>query len=462
MRRLALTLLASLHLAALAFGAGDFEARVKSFQLNATSALAQTDLRNAGQSKLESGFRSISRLSSFNLKSTKRNLDEFDQMVEAIALLAPSDAKLAKEAVALIAAAKTERQSLIDRERDEIDALIKKVGDACLAAEDPADIDSALAALTRRQRLLPADREALDEKTGGRVENALSFVKTWQDYLSRRKVSGPDAGRNLLEPLANSPSFDVALMSRSALLARIHPQPAVNATSAGAAAPAVRMETARTFEEFATVLHALPRDASSAQGTLRATLAVLLDERQQVLAGYRPHSLFSNETIRRLSPEGPDYSPERQAALLAFHRDTQLAWARAALRLAKLPPATDGETVETYLLRLAGGFASADEWQHVRATLEVYRAIPQSGRQPSWLDADIESIGAYLGGLNLEQGGLHSAAVSSYQRALRQPGQFTPTEKIGARLADLKKRHPDAFSDGAASPPPQNRPRNMP
>ena len=466
MKRPLLVALLGLCFATLAPAAESLETQIKAFQQAATAALAKTPSTTPGDRRGDSVAYALSNLAQFTAIGANTNPQELERMVATIVSLTQNDPSVAKTAETLLATAKAERQARIDRARADVEALLKQAGEACLAAKTPADLDATLVALAPYGRNSGYDRRIDDQESWQRGSNAYRFVTRWQDYLGFLNQGGSNEATSALRELSNS--VDVGIMPRSRILALLSPATASKplstattqtATSADSlAAITAKLEQAKTLDDFVSVARAANAVSSNNQyqsNSLRQVVASLIDDRQQVQVGNRPHTLFgdASNNNRQLSVQDPCYTPAAQAALLAFRRETQIEGVRLALTGAtSLPAGKDGETLEAYLIRLAEKFVADNNWLQVRETLELYRSsFVNGGRSPSWLSYDITACTSYLAARNLDLAGQYPAAVSSYRMALTSAGRYVPVEAIGARLAELKKVHPEAFSESVSS-----------
>jgi len=256
-------------------------------------------------------------------------------------------------------------------------------------------------------------------------------------------------------------------MPRSQVVALLSPPTNGNAGSTQAAANplaevAKQLEKARTLEEFIAVARALraanPTRNQYEQSPLQQVLANLIEDRQQVLAGIRSASLFS-DSGRQFSPQDPSSSEAIQSALIGFRRETQFAGIRLALTGTKLPEPKVDDTLDSYIIRAVENLVADKNWLQVRETLELYRTLfINSNRPPTWVAGDIEGCTAYLAARNLALAGQYPAAVTSYRRALRSVGRYIPVDAISARLAELKKSNPEAFTEADSAADPDSNP----
>lgn len=462
MKKNVLLTLAGFSVAALlhaAENAPSFDQRLKVFQKTAAAALPKT-VAGSTDRRGESTYYALAQLAQFSPANAQANLQELERILASITQQAPENTELATAAEQLVAAAKAEREARAVKSRLQMDTLLAQVGKSCLSATNPADLDATLAVLAPYSRQGGYERRQDDPESWQRGAAAYRFVCRWQDYLAAR--AQPESGEgsaNILRELTSS--LDPAIMPRSAFLALLAPAASRASTpSPTSFSEAVALlESAKKPEDYVSALRALPRNSSMGQGSsnLQGIILTLLDERQQVLAGGRPYSLYTTDNSRILSPQDPAYTPAAQTSLLAFRRQTQIEAIRKAFPAASLrrAPATD-ETPETYLLGLIEGFAKEKDWLQTREALEFYRStLGNSGgsRVPAWLSGDIESFGAYLGAINLDRAEQHVPAISAYQRALRGAGRYLPVDDIAARLAVLKEKDPQAFKESASAGP---------
>jgi hypothetical protein len=428
--------------------APSFEERLKSFQQSAAAILLEST-SGERENKTNMGFNALSQLSQFNVDQAQPDFKDLERRLASITLLAPDNPELARAAEALLATAKAEREARIAGAQAAFESLLKKAGEACLAAKKPADLDRTLLALAPYSRESGYERRPEDPVDRRRAAAAYRFVSRWQDYLVAR--SAPDNSEpadNILREISSE--VDPVLMPRSTILALINPAFAAapgEAPNGPHAAAAAILEAGSTTDDLVAALRALPRDSSIRDtGSLQKVLIALLDERQQVRSGQRTHSLFS-EARHQLSPQDPAYTPRVQAALFAFRRQTQLDAVRSLISRPELPAPTDTETPEAYALRIVEHFAHKRDWLLTRDALEVYRECFSLQGSSDWLFANTTALNAYLVGINLELAGQPTAAVISYRETLRRPSRYLPIDEITERLAALKQSSPEAFQE---------------
>ncbi|MET0263838.1 MAG: hypothetical protein ABW223_13120 [Rariglobus sp.] len=472
MNRSIVASLFALSLVTFASASDALESRMKAFQTAATAALAKSP-NLTGERRYENPAYILANLSQALSKPGSANTQETERIINSVVVLTQNDPEVAKAGQSLIAALKTDREDRVTRARTEMDALLKKVGETCLAAKTPADLDAMIATLAPYGRNSGYDRRNEDPENYQRGANAYRFLTVWQDYLDALRQDKNSQAAAHLQDLTGI--LDAAIMPRSRLLelkSAIVKTPAgsnENTPTANAAAEASaalfasvipQLEKAKTLEDFVAIVRALtvrnrtqPNVYTGSSASLQV-LTNLVDDRQQSLAGLRV-SLASSETgsnARLFAVSDPLYTPGTQAAATAFRRDTQFIVVQTTFRGATLPVPVADETVDAYILRLIGKFASEDNWLQVRDALDLYRTTFNNSRVPAWLTSDIEACNAYIAARNLDAAGQFPAAIASYQRALRSTGRYVPVQAIATRLAEIKKTQPDAFANLANDP----------
>jgi hypothetical protein len=410
----------------------------------------------------------LTQISQLTLDTTQANTSEFERQIAALIAQTQQHPEVVKTGAALLTALKADRQTRTNRARDELNALLKTAGEACLAAKVPADLDAALSSLAPYGRTSDYDRRQLDPELGQRGARAYQFVIIWQDYVASLSLNGSRSQQtlNLLQGLANT--VDVGLMPRSRILALLQaPEPTLSPspkdTSTAPETPLgvdnldeiiIRLEKAQSLEDLIAVssaMNAVKRIKPSIYkfDSLHRIVNTLIGDRQEVLIGSRPQQLFSQNrgTGQQLETTDSYYNPRVQAAFLAFNRTTQIEGIRLFFDNSSPPPVKANEAVTAYLNRAIEQSVAENNWLLVRDLLDLYRTISPSGYHlPNWLTNDIEGCTAYIVALNLDRAGQHAAAVNSYLRAIRHTGRYVPLEAIGKRIAVLKKAHPEAFT----------------
>jgi hypothetical protein len=121
--------------------------------------------------------------------------------------------------------------------------------------------------------------------------------------------------------------------------------------------------------------------------------------------------------------------------------------------------AKDGETVNSYLVRMAEEAREARDWPLLGRVLEVSQslnvAVLGNGN-------DVGAIRHLLGGTNQERASQFSGAVASYLSALKSGSPIVPAEWIGERLAAIQKSNPKAYEDGVQLQNSAIEPRSLP
>lgn len=383
-----------------------------------------------------------------------------ESYINSITANLKEDAELNRAATDLVTALREQRAAERAKLTAAMDAILGKVGAACLAATKLEDLDPAIAMLRPYTRSHNSNNDrGFNEDEWQRAANAYRFVVRWQDYLNLVQQNRTTDAQNALGDMARD--LDVAIMPRSRILALI---PSKETAVSNAAAPVQKsvdaltaliesvvpkIEQAKTPEDLVAIVRTLSarRDSNNYSNppAIVTVLIGLIEEREQVVTGVRSNQLFA-ENSRKLAVTDPAYSPAGQTALFNFRRETQLIFIRKSYPEAKLPAVIADEAPEAYSMRVIEYFVGQDNWLRVRDALEFHRVFGNLSRQPGWLTGDIDSIGAYIAARNLDAAGQFSAAVASYQRALRLAGPHLPVKAIGERLAELKKSQPDAFT----------------
>ncbi|HSI07901.1 MAG: hypothetical protein ACAH89_02555 [Rariglobus sp.] len=457
MKKLFLTVLLAFGISGLARAIEAPEPQMAKFQKTARAVMAKFPVNDSRRN--ENGLNQLT----LAIKEAKPGANEYvagniESSINSITANLNNDAELNRAAADLIKALKEQRAAVRTKLTADMDAILTKAGAVCLAATKLEELDPTIAILRPFSRGYNYSTDGgFDEDNWQRAANAYRFVVRWQDYLNLVQQNRTTEAANALGDMARD--LDVSIMPRSRILALIPAKDATmeNITPGQRSAEALtaligtlipKIEQAKTPEDLVAIIRiiAARRDFNNYSNSpaIVTVLAGLIEEREQVVSGTRSNQLFAENT-RKLAVTDPAYSPAGQTALLNFRRETQFLFIRKSYPEAKLPDVNADETPEDYSTRVIAYFAGQDNWLRVRDALEFHRVFNNNSRQPGWLTSDIDSINAYIAARNLDTAGQFSAAVASYQRALRIAGPHLPLKTIGERLAELKKTQPDAF-----------------
>ena len=391
-------------------------------------------------------------------------LESVQSAVVQISTLLASSAKVKKAGDALIATLTADRNDRIARYRAEVDALLAKSAQACLAATKPADLDEPLKTLAPYQRPdEQARRGGIDSGAQQRASQMFQFVTRWQDFLGASQAGDADRTRQALWELRNL--VDPSLIPRSMLFALPAKGVAAPTTAASTsvespqdALPAIlaSLEKATSLEDLEPIAKDLGTlvKANTNNASLREfwnAVSGYVADWKNLGSGYVNIDLFArNERLSALRGN-PCCSEAATAVLLRLAVQLKVETLRSVFKDSGLPPAAD-ESVDAYILRVAQAAAAAENWEYTQRTLEFYRALFPYGFAPAWVARELQSCTTYVAARQLDEARQISQAVLAYQEALRTTGRLTPVALISARLAEIKAKQPEAFEFASRLP----------
>jgi hypothetical protein len=157
---------------------------------------------------------------------------EMEQALSQLAAATDNDPAVLAAGVALRDAVRTGQSARAAKVREEIDALLTRAGQTCLAAAKPEDLDDLIKALAPYNRARGGDSSyasrsplAATPESVQRAGQAWRFVTLWQDYLALRPKGGDDtpaaADASRLNSIINElvTLADAVLVPRSRILA---------------------------------------------------------------------------------------------------------------------------------------------------------------------------------------------------------------------------------------------------
>jgi hypothetical protein len=487
----ALALLLYLALAVRAATAADsVETQIESLQKAVAAALARRAATLPSDQRPREDLASVYANQLRSRWDNNSGLPELEQLLAQLAALAGNDDPAARAASTLRDTLRQEIAVRAAQQRAEVDALLVRAGEACLAAVAPADLDEIIKVLSPYAPTRGADsspygytsaaRGGADPESAQRAARAYQFVTLWQDYLARPPQPGnPDNYNNPFNQLLAI--ADIGLVPRSRILA-LHFRPPAPASAPPPAIPTPKppdqkAQPASMADLLATanaIVQAVraPEDLGDAMDKLNAlghhgqnsADGSLHDLRNAVKALAASHTritnreLLQNEDFQIEDPEHPfdEGGPaERRimsatAAVLRNLRG-QLAVRAVASKFSKLnlTPSKD-ESLADYIERGVAEAIQREDWELVRTAFSIY-SISLYGRSiPEWLRTDMTAASAMVVARNQETAGEYGSAIASYRGILGLTGHHIPAVVIGRRLADIRTRHPEAFAEADA------------
>ena len=332
----------------------------------------------------------------------------------------------------------------VERRVAEVDALVKSVAPACLAAKTESELDGLLKDLSR------VHRESSNELLGNdpqlramrRLQGAIQAVTAWQDYLAHLTL-GHTAGasaalKGLLEDrgypiiewaeierrLTIPVTKEAAREDRLAIIARVERiedlEGAVAAWRQGAAAG-----NDQNDQQAMQALHALVADYAL------------------MSAGFYGEAFRGASTTA--SRGGFELSPPWKAQVARLRALLLVQLLPRYLELPNISPPKAGEGGSDYLLRLIGELIAERRFAETIRVIDTYRVVAfGSGTQaPAWIFADMEGLRLFAAAERFAQVQVWPEAINGFRRAAEVTGRFTPSAEAAQRLAELSKEHPE-------------------
>ena len=354
----------------------------------------------------------------------------------------------------------------------EVDAALKRAGDAVLAAKEPKDLDAPLQELGRL-----ADGRANrysdgnQNRAGTKLQGAVTFLSRWQDYLLATARGDDSGASNLLRNLADSSGGynQTLLIPRSEILAR---QPAGrdsngesladrnnhkrrSASEIDAAVTDI-LDHTRTLDDMPAAigkLVSLRAEASNGSsypdyntdlGSALSNLQSLQKNRLELQSGL---GTMINLTSIRSDNNNSQQRPGIESRLVPLRMELlDLALPRL-LDSPTEKPAAD-ESVNNFLRRLIEAAKKRQDWAAVVRGLEISRVLASSpNTYASTNSQENEAYKQFLTGLNMEDAGQYQQAVIAYLTALKTGVQDLPAKLIGEHLAAIQQAHAKEYTE---------------
>lgn len=339
-----------------------------------------------------------------------------------------------------------------DRDRKEAnllgqaEQLYKRLSEIALTAGSAKDLDPVIGELARlRDRRDERMSEAVRQAQEG-IEAAIQFAMRWQDYLAQRNRGNEQAAREIMRGMS-SDATAVTFVPRSELLAR-----AQGEAAAAAAAEAGKVSAA-TVNSILDGIKTLD-DIESALKRLHALRAEGDGSR-----------LVEDDVIQALTALQKSYAEMKAGVANSIHvaiphTDSRgiTVPLRAQLLLLALPrflgtksEPKPAEKPLDYIERVLEEAKAEGNWPLYVRTLEAQWMIAAGAHDSGLPSQDASQLKALLTAHNLEKAGQFTAAVTSYQAALRGSSAYVPAEVIGARMKAIREAHPSEYEAAYSS-----------
>ncbi len=331
-------------------------------------------------------------------------------------------------------------------ERDEsaiaaIEALVKKVAPACLAAKDEAELDPLLREVSRPLRgQFSRSEDPLLARSYRKLQAAQRTVSQWQDYLAQRAAGNAKAADNVLQSIGSQSDYPI-----------ISQEEITRCLSAKEPTRPWDKEAVRILSEVKT-LDALPAALGEvrALGGLEAQKEMDLVFLNRIAAAYAAYqagfigAAFYMAT-ERFQDAATSADPLRWRPEIArLHGLLFLTVLPRYLELPAASPPAPAEDGTAYLLRLADETAAAGRWAETARIIATYRlvAFRHPAQPPAWIEEDVTGLKAFAAAEQFAAAKAFAEAMKSYQRAAATNGKYTPAARAAARLGEITAAHP--------------------
>lgn len=348
-----------------------------------------------------------------------------------------------------VAAVKKDRETKQNAYVAEVNAALKKAGDALRTAKTTQDLDEPLKELARfrsgrnEDRLSEAGRAAV-----ARIQPTLTFLQRWQDYLAAQKSDNPERARQALRELTNNDTME--LMPRSQILAELQKYPTNEEIRKS---DPIRLDQ---IEEMVSKVKSLDgvtglvkelrqiQDGARSRGSSDAVGNTL----NALVSIDRTYREFQAGLPTRIEP-GLNQSPDAVSASVLPLRVQLLTLVLP--RYVGVPPelgSKQGETIYAYLERLSAEARSRGDGALFGRVKNAQRVLSGGGYQGDSGGPEQRALNFYATGKNQEVAGQFMLAVVSYQNALNTGTDAVPVKLIGERLSALQAAHPAEYEAG--------------
>lgn len=332
----------------------------------------------------------------------------------------------------------------------ELDKLIEKHAKTALDASTAAELDAAVAELTKAQRQSQF-RGGSRRGQGNyeRLQQATQFITQWQDYLAAKEAGRLDQARSALSNLS-SYGREYSFIPRSKLLALINSLTPERSSSSSREPVKVSLTDflagIKTLDELVAAKERL--SPSNFQGGESSTVVFALRSMADSYAAIKAGQATSLRMSMSESLTSAETTRLRELFLtFALPRILQLDEEKEGLQ--------PGEKVVTYLTRTLAGAQKKQDWALVNRIVTTSRSLNLLDSVTS--SSDSSALTQFLAGLNQEKAKQYSLAVASFQAALKTGSQIVSPELIGEHLEVIRAQYPTEFEKGVqiALIPPQ-------
>ncbi|CAM2896057.1 hypothetical protein [Rariglobus hedericola] len=345
----------------------------------------------------------------------------------------------------LVTALQTEAKAREAAFTEKVEALSTRVGKIALAATKPSELDGILDELYALQeaRNNGGYNNRL-QRTYTRIDNTLSFVNGWQDYLAQRESGDVDGARNSLRNL-NSNSFRYRPVSRSDILKLM-------SSIESPVSPSTNLLADATLDNLTVIrdrIAALQETSSGRRSNEFYALLGDLDALNRAVSELKADRLASARDLLRNS----NSTAHAYLDAIAKLKNDFIIRALPALTGVKLstPPAAN-ETAISYLNRLVEEAVKAEDWPRAQRLATVTNdLVPNGGscsaREPLVGANPAVAIKAWTNAQRMEKAAQPVAAAALYREALKAGAPPKLEAQIIERLRALAVESPESAKE---------------
>ncbi|MFA6960524.1 MAG: hypothetical protein WC205_07235 [Opitutaceae bacterium] len=341
----------------------------------------------------------------------------------------------------LVIAIQTESKARDKAFSQKVDEVCIRSGKIALAAAKSAELDGLLDELYSLQEARSNNSgNWVQRSTFTRIDNTLSFINSWQDYLAQLESGDTTAARSTLRNL-NSNNYRYRPIARSEVLKL--------AANLKTASDQDNLMDEATLDNLAVIRSRVATAYETNSNRRTNELSSLLNELDALSRAVS--ELKANRPVaprELLRPYG-SVSHAYQDAIQKLKDDYII---RALPRLSGIPdlaPAKPGETALIYVYRLVDKAVSSEDWPRAQRLATVAQdMVPNvsscSLREPLVGTNPAAAIKAWLNAQRMEKASQPYAAADFYRQALAAGAPAKLEAQISVRLGELAVNFPDS------------------
>jgi hypothetical protein len=329
---------------------------------------------------------------------------------------------------------------------EKVATVSARAGQLALSATKPSELDGILDELYTLQEARSGSYNNRLQRVHSRVDNTLTFVNSWQDYLALREAGDIESARTALRNL-NSNNYRYRPVSRSDILNLI----ATLDTSASPAAP-VDLLAEATLDNLPLARARVVAVQESASGRRSNELHALisdLDALLRAVSDLKADRIASARDILRNS----NSTAHPYVDVIAKLKNDFII--RALPKFTGLPLSTTAnpdETAVAYLHRLTDEAVKSEDWPRVQRLAAVTNDLVPSGgtcsvREPLVGANPAAAIKAWTNAQRLERAAQSLPAAALYREALKAGAPPKLEAQIIDRLRALAAEFPESAKD---------------